>query len=101
MIRFSYKDLPAPTAMKALFTRQGWVFELKYDGFRVLAGKHGENITLVSRRGTNLLPHYPEVEACLRALPDVALDGELVLLDEQGHPQRERLSRRLRLIAPS
>lgn len=67
----SYKDLPAPMAVKAPFARQGWIFELKYDGFRVLAGKHGENITLVSRRGTNLLPNYPELEACLRALPDL------------------------------
>jgi bifunctional non-homologous end joining protein LigD len=87
-------------AVKAPFTRQGWIFELKYDGFRVLAGKHGENITLVSRRGTNLLPNYPELEACLHALPDLALDGELVLLDEQGRPQFERLTRRLRLKRP-
>jgi bifunctional non-homologous end joining protein LigD len=96
----SYKDLPAPTLVRAPFTRAGWVFELKYDGFRVLAGKDGGQVTLLSRRGTNLLPNYPEVAACLRTLPDLAIDGELVVLDEHGHPQFERLSRRLRLKRP-
>ena len=93
----SYKDLAAPTAVRKPFTRAGWIFELKYDGFRVLAGRHGDTVTLVSRRGTNLLPNYPEIGECLKALPDLALDGELVMLDDVGRPQFEPLSRRLRL----
>ena len=96
----AYRDLAAPSLVKAPFTRQGWILELKYDGFRVLAGKHRDKITLVSRRGTNLLPSYPEIGECLKALPDLALDGELVILDEQGRPQFERLRRRLALKRP-
>ncbi len=62
--------------------------------------KQGDDVTLVSRRGTNLLPCYPEIGERLRRLPDLALDGELVALDERGHPQFERLRRRLALKRP-
>jgi bifunctional non-homologous end joining protein LigD len=57
----SYRDLARPSLVKSPFSRPGWIFELKYDGFRVLATKHADEVTLASRRGTNLLPCYPEI----------------------------------------
>ena len=42
------------------------------------------------------MPCFPEIAACLRELPDIVLDGELVVLDEVGKPQFERVSRRAR-----
>ncbi len=82
------------------FDRAGWVFELKYDGFRVLAIRQGEEMRLLSRRGNDLLPCFPEIAACLRELPDIVLDGELVVLDEQGKSQFDKVSRRARTRKP-
>jgi ATP-dependent DNA ligase len=75
------------------FDRPGWIFELKYDGFRVLAIRD-KAVSLLSRRGNDLSPCFPEIVACLLQLPDIILDGELVVLDDHGKPQFERLRRR-------
>jgi bifunctional non-homologous end joining protein LigD len=83
----------ATPANKA-FDGSAWIFELKYDGFRVLAMRHGDDAKLLSRRGNDLGACFPEIIACLRELPDVVLDGELVVLDANGRPQFERLRRR-------
>ena len=90
----TYKDLAVPTLAKRPFSRPGWLFEVKYDGFRALAIKQGERVTLVSRKGTDLLRAFPEMDPSLAVLPDLVLDGELVLLDEYGRPDFHRLCRR-------
>jgi len=59
------------------FDRAGWIFELKYDGRRVLACRQGKRVRLLDRRGGDLSRGFPEVVACLRTLPDVVLDGTL------------------------
>jgi bifunctional non-homologous end joining protein LigD len=93
----THKDLAVPTLAKRPFSREGWLYELKYDGFRALAIKQGERVTLVSRKGTDLLRAFPEIYPALAVLPDLVLDGELVLLDEYGRPDFHRLCRRFRL----
>jgi bifunctional non-homologous end joining protein LigD len=82
------------TSASKPFDRPGWLFELKYDGFRVLGIHEGERTRVLSRRGNDLAHCFPEIVACLRVLPDLVLDGELVVLDEHGKPQFERLRRR-------
>ena len=76
------------------FDRPGWIFELKYDGFRVLTIRESDAARLLSRRGNDLADCFPEIVACLRELPHMVLDGELVVLDKQGKPDFERLRRR-------
>ena len=83
----------ATTASKP-FDRPGWIFELKYDGFRVLAIRNAANARLLSRRGNDLAACFPEIVECLHALPSMALDGELVVLDDTGKSDFERLRRR-------
>ena len=63
-----------------------WVYELKFDGFRIVAVKNGEKVNLVSRNGNELAAKFPEVAEAVRALPvnDCVIDGEVVALDEQG-----------------
>lgn len=97
----TYKDLAmlAPTARP--FNRPGWIFELKYDGFRVLAGRRDKEVRLISRRGTDLLPCYPEISDCLAELPGLLIDGELVVLDAHGRSDFETLRRRLALKRPT
>ena len=63
-----------------------WLYELKFDGFRVMAVKDGENVSLISRNGNELAARFPEIVAVVRALPvgDAVIDGEVVALDEKG-----------------
>lgn len=94
----THDDLAALASVNKPFSRQGWVFELKYDGFRALgANDPGAEVRLLSRRGTDLLSCFPEIGLSLEGLPNCVLDGELVSLDEMGRPVFERLSRRFRL----
>ncbi|QPK83930.1 ATP-dependent DNA ligase [Corynebacterium qintianiae] len=62
-------------------------FEMKWDGYRILAFVDGGKVTLRSRAGkdyTHLFPHANEIAEVLGG--DGVLDGELVALDEQGRP---------------
>ena len=67
----------------------GWLFEVKWDGFRALARVRAGEATLTSRNGNDLTTRFEQVA---RALPasvrttDCVLDGEVCALDEQGRP---------------
>lgn len=70
----------------ALPEGEGWLFEPKWDGFRVVVFKDGDAVHLQSRDAKPLTRYFPEVEAALRAqLPErCVLDGELVLIGAHG-----------------
>lgn len=55
---------------------------------------------MLTRTGNDIAKRFPEIVADLKQLPDVMLDGELVVCDERGHPQFARLSRRAHLHRP-
>ncbi len=59
----------------------GWQFEPKWDGFRCLARRDGDEITLTSKSGKPLGRYFPEVEAFLRKtkLKRFLIDGELII----------------------
>jgi ATP-dependent DNA ligase len=63
-----------------------WIFEPKWDGFRVLIFRDGDEILLQSRDGKPLNRYFPEVIETLRAqLPSrCVLDGELVIASQGG-----------------
>ena len=88
---FGHQDLMLCTATGKPFTRAGWLFELKYDGFRALIVKHRKQTRLLSRRGRDMSNSFPELIACLHDLPDLVIDGELVVLNDMGALQFERL----------
>src|SRR5688572_6066085 len=81
------------------FTSDDWIFELKLDGYRILAEKRGNDVLLLSRNGLDYTAVFPEVARALKALPHDAciLDGEVTVLDQQGKPSFARLQRRGRL----
>jgi len=60
----------------------GWQYEPKWDGFRGLAFKDGDEVELRSKSGQPLARYFPEVVDALRAHPwrRFALDGELLIL---------------------
>jgi bifunctional non-homologous end joining protein LigD len=78
------------------FRRKGWLFELKYDGVRVLAEKDGERVRLFARTGGERTGQYAEVAKALRHLPvsSAIVDGEIVALDALGRSSFERIQRR-------
>jgi bifunctional non-homologous end joining protein LigD len=85
------------------FSRDGWLFELKHDGIRVLAVRDvGGKVTLFSRSRRNITTGFPEVARAIEHLPcaSFVLDGEIVTLDERGVSSFERLQQRLALSNP-
>ena len=81
------------------FTKDGWLFELKLDGYRLLASKTGGEVVLLTRNGNDYTSVFPEVARAVKALPlgDCIVDGEVVVLDAAGKPSFARLQKRGRL----
>ena len=63
-----------------------WLYEVKFDGFRVLAIKNGRNVELWSRNKKRLDERFPEVVKAVAKLSiqSCMLDGEVCALDDQG-----------------
>ncbi len=69
-----------------------WTFEIKFDGYRCIAVKDDDEVSLFSRNENVLNARFPNVVAALRELPgSFTLDGEIVALDEQGRPSFQLL----------
>ena len=65
----------------------GWVFEVKWDGYRAIATIVNGEATLTSRNGNDLTARFETVsKQIVKAVktPDCVLDGEVCALDEQG-----------------
>lgn len=64
-----------------------WLYELKLDGYRALVMKKRRAVTIFSRRGNNLNRMFAPIVRAFSFLPDdIIIDGEVVVLDEQGKP---------------
>jgi bifunctional non-homologous end joining protein LigD len=73
------------------FSRDGWIFELKWDGYRVLASR----TQLLTRNKKDATSWYPETVAALAKLKgDFVIDGEVCLLDDRGLPRFEEMRSR-------
>jgi ATP-dependent DNA ligase len=92
--------------------RDGYLYEPKWDGFRCLVFREGEEVDLRSRKQRPLARYFPELVEALRALPSEAfvLDGEIVVASDDGfdfdallrrlHPAASRVER-LRAETPA
>jgi len=78
------------------FSSLGWVFELKYDGWRVLAAKDRKEVKLRLRSGRDATARFPEVVEATAALPveSAHLDGELVVFGPDGRSDFDALRAR-------
>src|SRR5207244_3002901 len=79
-----------------------WVYELKFDGYRVLAGKQHGRPFVRYRRGAQAAATWPELQAALATLPydDVMLDGELVV-ESEGQARFHLIQKRFGLTKPA
>src|SRR6185369_16910095 len=80
------------TLAREPFDDPEWLFEVKWDGYRAVAELRGSEVSLYSR---NLLPlnekFFPVVEALRKFGFEAVLDGEIVVVDDQGQPNFELL----------
>jgi bifunctional non-homologous end joining protein LigD len=70
-----------PTLVREPFQRDGWVYEEKVDGWRVLAYKDGERVRLVSPNGRDHTRRFHDIAAAISKLSarSLVLDGEVAI----------------------
>ena len=75
----------APTLVREPFYRDGWIYEEKVDGWRIVAYKDGERARLVSRNGVDHTKRFGDVAAAIAKLSarTAVLDGEVAIYDQQ------------------
>jgi bifunctional non-homologous end joining protein LigD len=95
--------LPAPMLLHEgkrapPFGQPGWIYELKFDGYRMMAGVDGGQVQLATRNGADCTRWFPEVAQGLAQLPGGphVIDGEVCVLDERGVSNFNRLQHRAR-----
>jgi bifunctional non-homologous end joining protein LigD len=95
--------LPAPMLLhqgrrQQPFEQPGWIYELKFDGYRLVAGVQHGQVKLATRNGADATRWFPEVVQGLSQLPGGphVLDGEVCVLDELGRSDFNRLQDRAR-----
>ncbi|MBB5747478.1 DNA ligase D [Brevundimonas variabilis] len=64
----------------------GWVHEIKFDGYRIQIGVGGGRATVRTRSGLDWSDRFPELGAEAADWPDAVVDGELCALDDDGMP---------------
>ena len=97
-----HRSLMLLTEWPRVFKSAMWVWELKYDGFRILAIREGRSARVLTRAGRDISGLFPEITSALCALRhDVVLDGELTVLDDHGRPDWQALNGRAHMTLPA
>jgi len=99
-------DLDSLRPMKAVTgalpaDETGWVFEIKWDGVRVVSAIESGKVRLRSSNGNDITGRYPELQALAGALDGhvVVLDGEVVAFDDDGRPNFGLLQHRMHVAS--
>ena len=76
----------APERLYEPFTDEGWVYELKMDGYRTLAALDAGAVRLLTKTGRDCTSSYPEVVRAVSPLPEgpLVLDGEVCVINAEG-----------------
>ena len=76
-----------PTLVAGPPVGTGWLHEIKYDGYRLLARKEGERVSLWTRYGTDFTVRLPRIAEAVHDLPaeSALIDGEAVAFHSDGH----------------
>lgn len=74
------------------FNDKDWLFEIKWDGYRAIAEISGGQVSLYSRNGNSFVNNYPLLVDNLQKLKhDAVIDGEIVVLNEKGIPDFQKI----------
>jgi bifunctional non-homologous end joining protein LigD len=85
------------------FTNPDWIFEVKWDGMRVLSFVRNGKTELRSRRNREVTSQFPELAAIAERLAakEAIVDGEAVVLDAEGRPDFSLMQQRMNVARPS
>lgn len=72
------------TLAEAVPTDEDWLYEMKYDGYRMELITERDGAKLFTRNGHDWTERFPEIATAAASLPAATLDGEAVVFDEQG-----------------
>jgi bifunctional non-homologous end joining protein LigD len=64
----------------------GWVHEIKFDGYRMQVRIENGDVTLKTRKGLDWTDKFPAIAKAAAKLPDAIIDGEIVALNKGGDP---------------
>jgi bifunctional non-homologous end joining protein LigD len=79
-------------AVQKPFNHKDWLFEVKWDGYRAIAELDGNSVALYSRNQISLANKFPPVVESLQKLGlHAVLDGEIVVADNSGKPDFQKL----------
>jgi bifunctional non-homologous end joining protein LigD len=80
------------TLIKEPFNDERYIYEVKWDGYRIIARKNNNVIKLDSRGGQDYTKKYPAVVKALKAFEhDLIFDGEVVYINKEGKPDFDAL----------
>ncbi len=85
------------------FSDPEWLFELKWDGMRILAFLRNGKCELKSRSGRAVTSQFPELAVLPERVPakTAILDGEAVVLDAAGRPDFSLMQQRMNVVRPA
>jgi bifunctional non-homologous end joining protein LigD len=76
------------TSVDEPFDNEDWIFEIKYDGYRAIAEIESRKVKIYSRNNISYNTKFAPIAQSLQKFPgNAVLDGELVVVDEAGHPK--------------
>ena len=74
------------------FSDEDWLYEIKWDGYRAIAELNNGEVKLYSRNGNSFVATYPQIFEALQKLSiNAVLDGEIVVINEEGKPDFQKL----------
>src|ERR1700734_1405985 len=82
-------DFVAPQLCETLDrppSADGWIHEIKFDGYRIQMRVLDGEVTLKTRKGLDWTSKYPAIARAAGSLPDAIIDGEISALDANGAP---------------
>jgi bifunctional non-homologous end joining protein LigD len=81
------------TLVKEPPSGDGWLHEIKYDGYRIGCRIHAGRVTLISRNGKDWTAAFPDIAAAAAALPtrDALIDGEVAIVLPDGRTSFQML----------
>jgi bifunctional non-homologous end joining protein LigD len=80
------------TTVKEPFDHPEWIFEVKWDGYRAVAEIRGDGVSLYSRNGISFDKKFHPIVESLRTFRfEAVLDGEIVVVDDEGRPDFQAL----------